>query len=313
MGTKSNHPSPLGEIDRYAVAELLSEMAYNEGWGPTAIFEMLGKACDQLIGHELAEFAEFDPSLKTIKKLIDTGEPINDWHMWAFFLWLQKDYGKELLKKQIGVQLKRKEQNIISLRDVFGFRGAVNPDEMQSLQGTYKLFRPSHVSPTKSILLSQLVIGKEENHFHCSLSSRFTDSFGAERTDFFRGSIVPYGQKLIAIMHDSVTNYEEPGERYAGRTIKGNLILNFDDVDYSANDEVVQGLNGIVLMAVGNGPASAWPINARRVPDGESFEPSEMSTLDFATLPEPIQDSLNRGAVHWNRRYYQASPSEPKV
>jgi hypothetical protein len=313
MGAKSRHPSPLSEVDKHAVAELFSEITTREGWTPTVAYRLLGTACERLSSNDKIQFAEFDPDLKTIKKLMETREPINDWHMWGFFLWFQNDYGKELLQKQIGEQLKRKEQGVKSLRLMLGHWEPVQAGRMQSLQGSYKLYRPSHVSPTEKIIISQLDIGKEDNHFFCSLSSKFNDSYNKPREDFFRGHIIPHGNKLMAIMFDSVTNYEEPGFRYPGIGVDGNIILHFDDVDYSANDEAVQGLSGIVLMAVGSGPASAWPILARRLAEGEVFEPSELDAADFPSLPRPIQQSLSRGAVHWDHSYYQSPFTAPRI
>jgi hypothetical protein len=310
MGRKSKHLSPLSDVDKHAVAELISELATTQGWTPTMIFRMLGKAIEAIGSEDLIDYAEFDPDLKTIKKLIESKEPINDWHMWGFFLWLRNDYGKDLLDKQIGEQLKRKEQGIVSLRGLLGIWSQVNSGDMKSIQGDYKLYRPSHVAPMAKIIVSKLTVGKEDDYFHCALSSKFNDTYGTERTDFFRGHIVPHGQKLMAIMFDSVTNYEEPGVRFSERSIKGNLVLHFDDVDYTANDEAVRGLNGIVLMSVGAGPASAWPIIARRAEEG--FEPCELDASDFASLPEPIQDSLGRGAVHWNPRFFPAPMAAPK-
>ena len=309
MGTKLKHPSPLSDVDRFAVAELLAEIAAKNGWTATTLFKELGGSLKRLEHNDQVKNAEFDPDLKTVKKLIDTKEPINDWHMWGFFLWLKNDYGKDLFKKQIGEQLKRKEQGIKHLRQMFGFWDPVNPEEMQAIQGSYKLFRPSHVNPTKNTLVSKFTIGATDNHFHCTLASTFNDSYGEKRNDFFRGHIIPVDTKLMAVMFDSVRNFDEPGERFAGRSVKGNLVIHFDAVDYSANDRAVQGLEGIALMSVGAGPASAWPIIARR--DEGDFDPCELGRSEFLSLPEPIQDSLGRGAVHWNPRFFPTASNEP--
>ena len=303
MGTKSAHPSPLSDIDKHAAAALLSKLAEEHGWTPTSIFKALGEACDKLSDHPQIELAEFAPDLKTIKKLIDTGEPINDWNMWAFFLWLEKGYGSQLRYQQIGEQLRRKDQEIKEVRRLLDHWGDVNPRDVNYLNGTYKLYRPSHVKPASKIICAKLEIGIEEDFFRCHLSSTFENSLNGITDDFYRGKIIPYGNKVMAIMIDDIPDYDHPDERHISKTRGGSLVIHFDDVDYtqSAKDDTI--LTGIALIAVGKGASSAWPIFAHRTND-KDFAPREFDKSEFSSLPGPIQDSLNRGAVHWNPREY---------
>ena len=81
MGTKLKHPSPLSDVDRFAVAELLAEIAAKNGWTATTLFKELGGSLKRLEHNDQVKNAEFDPDLKTVKKLIDTKEPINE-TMW---------------------------------------------------------------------------------------------------------------------------------------------------------------------------------------------------------------------------------------
>lgn len=301
MGTKSTHPSPLSDIDKYAAAALLSKLAEKHGWTSTSIFKALGEACDELSDHPQIDLAEFAPDLKTIKKLMDTAEPINDWNMWAFFLWLEKDYGNKLRDQQIGEQLRRKNQEVKEVRRLLNHWNDVNPSDIQYLNGTYKLYRPSHVFPLDRIICSKLEIGIQDDFFQCHFSSKFNDSFDDETIDFYQGKLIPYGNKVMIIMVDDVPEY--PETLGMDRTRGGSLLLQLDDVDYTQSSAGAKILTGIALIAVGKGASSAWPIFAHRT-DEKDFVPREFDKSEFSSLPGPIQDSLNRGAVHWNPRDY---------
>jgi hypothetical protein len=112
-------------------------------------------------------------------------------------------------------------------------------------------------------------------------------------------------------MVDDIPEYNDPDEKHIRRKRGGSLVLHFDDIDYVRNEKAVKTLTGTAMMALGPGLSSAWPIVARRT-DEPDFDPHELDISDFTTLPAPVQESLNRGAVHWNPNFYPAPLKNPQ-
>ncbi|AUW58048.1 hypothetical protein C1T17_07940 [Sphingobium sp. SCG-1] len=299
MSAKPTHPVPLDLAVSEAVARLLVDLARENDWRIGTVKSLLSKFGQDptFVYTEAGQYdhAEFEADYSTIKKLIETEKPINDFHMWGFFLYFteQDDIRPRLERYILDSRLKPKIDLVKSFNKFFGFFAEVDADRCKSLGGTYELFRPSHIRPKHEIMVSVFQIGIGDDLLRCTLENFFTDKIGRERNEKFFGEVIPYGARTMAIL------------RAEGRTQTANIVLHFDGVDDQYNDPLGGGdMHGIMLSAIGNAPGSAWPFYAVKVPSHPEITPRVVPSSDFESLPEDIQDSLNRGAVHWEPKNY---------
>ena len=293
MGRPIKHPNPLHDVDAYAALHLMGRIAEREKWSVTEVQRMLpaflSRRRFQNIDESDIQFASGDADFKTIKSSIKDNKLPNSWLIWAFFLFLKEDYGNELRSQQIGEQLERKENLVKSLKELLGYSTTLDADVIQCLRGCYELYRPFHLDPMKKIMISRLEIG-HDGDFSCRLTDSYQTRAGKSQDDTFEGKIVPHGGKMMAIVTSTVA-------------LKASFVLHFDNIDANLNRGIVQEMSGIVLTSVGQSPASAWPIYASRK-DQSDFEPRIIEGSEYHSLPEPLQESMDRGAVHWHYKNF---------
>lgn len=299
MGAKRKHPNPLEPAVSEAVATLLTDLARENDWRAPDLKRKLSKFGQTVSPSEdtlhFYDYADFEADYSTIRKLLETAKPINDFHMWAFFLLLK--FGMNSVVDRLGhyisvARIKPQKQLLTSLNDFFGSTDYIDFDSWKRLNGTYEFFRPSHLRPQSEIMVLAFQIGVADDLLHCTLSNTYTDRMDRERHDYFFGEITPCAGRTMAILRME--------DRKADR-----IILHFDGVDHY-DDGTVAGcdIHGIMLSVVGGGPSSAWPFFARRARQDSKISPHTVSAHTFSELPEDIRDTLNRGAVHWEFKNY---------
>lgn len=307
-GRRSKHPNPLPDIDEHATLLAIDEIYRQKEWGPSDIRRSLNdffgrKNYNNITAKEL-ENADFGISDSSVSRFIRKEIKLNGFNLWAIFLFVKEDYGKILSDKQIGEQLNRKETLVKALRRALGYTNDVNLDNIRSMQGTYKLYRPAFFDTNNHILVHSFKIGEdignEASFFDCELSGVFIDNNGVERENRFVGKVAPHGKNVMAIL-------TSPTPR------KSNVVLHFDFLDSDTSENVIKALNGIALTAVGDVRASAWPIYALRLSndDKKDFQPSIIPAHQYSTLPKSVQEALARGAVHWNEAHFPKPYGEP--
>jgi hypothetical protein len=293
MGRTVKHPNPLSEVDAYAALHLMVRIVEQKQWTVTQVQNMLpeflAKEEFSNISQDQAMYASGDADFKTIKSAIKGNKLPNDWLVWAFFLFLKENYGNELRDQQIGEQLERKENLVKSLKELLGYDSVLDADVIKCLRGCYELYRPFHLDPMKKIMISRLEIG-DDGDFSCKLTDAYLTRAGKPQSDIFVGKIVPHGAKMMAIVTSTVA-------------LKASFVLHFDNIDANLERGIVQEMSGIVLTSVGQSPASAWPIYASRT-DKNAFEPRVIDGHEYHSLPEPLQESMDRGAVHWHYKHF---------
>lgn len=299
MGAKPRHPNPLEPAVREAVATLLADLARENDWRAPDLKRKLSAFGQTITPSEdtfdLYRNADFEADYSTIRKLLETENPINDFHMWGFFLLLKFGMGSvsERLDHYISVaRIKPQKQLLVSLNNFFGSTDYIDFDSWKRLNGKYELFRPSHLRPQSEIMVWVFQIGMVDDLLHCTLSNTYTDRMNRERQGYFFGEIIPCAGRTMAVLRSD--------DRREDR-----IILHFDGVDsYDDGDVFGCDIYGVMLCAIGGGPSSAWPFYARRAKQGTEVSPHTLSARKFSELPEDIQDTLNRGAIHWEFKNY---------
>jgi len=228
----------------------------------------------------------------TIYRAIKSGKPPHDSISKAIWLWATDQEEPLYLALHMEEELATKEVLVSSLKEALGHGSDFDFQKVAAFAGIYRLYRPHHLDPKRFILVARLIIGNGDSHFDCSLDTWHDDAFGEPRRNYAEGKIVPHGPRMLAII-------SVPGPSFS------NFILHFDEIDHRMEEESgVKGMGGIMLSAAGSGPASAWPIYARRVKDGEAFDPATQHTARYADVPGLVQERMDRGAVYWHPRDY---------
>jgi hypothetical protein len=234
---------------------------------------------------------EFDADDNTISRALKGHIPYNEL-VNAIYLWMatmHKSFYKPLEAEEYA---RENETGVSETRLLLGHDRTLNLNKAQDLAGTYKLYRPSHNDPKNTIIVSKLIIGHDaiagENHdksyFNCSYESEYSQD-DKVTTTLATGKIVPHGQRVLALL----TTLR-----------KGNFVILFDRIYGDTDSSLFQSLGGIMIAAIIDGPASAWPIYALRVDDPKAeFEFTDYHATDLKNLPRGVWDRLRRGAIYW--------------
>lgn len=293
-GRKRKHPNPLSDIDAMAAMRVLNEVRVRENWSEAEAKRRFEDVVNQdrivALGDDELENAEFDIDPATFKKIVNNDIRINDSHKWGIFLWMREYFSNELEAKKLEELLRQKEKLLHAFNQLLGF-DELNHQIAQALVGSYDLYRPLYSNPYEEILIQRLVIGSEKSVFDCKLFGEHKTKTGAIEQDQFEGKIVPQGDRVAAVLR-------------VPRNFKGSMIAHFDDLDTIRGGGEVRSMSGLVLTAIGNRRASAWPIFASRVEPNSPLEKSVIGRSAAHELPRQVIEALDRGAVHWSSTYY---------
>jgi hypothetical protein len=231
---------------------------------------------------------EFDADDNTIGRVLKNHIPSNQLTN-AIYLWMATSYKSVYDPLEEQERARETEKDVSAIRLLLGHSNELNLAKAKDFAGTYRLFRPSHNDPNDVIMVTKFVIGKDalsagESDFSCSYESEYVED-GKETATEAVGKIIPHGQRLLAVL----------------TTLgKGNFFILFDRAYRETDASSFQSMGGIMMAAVTDGPASAWPVFAARVDDPRAeFEYSQYDASELTSLPRSVWNRLRRGAIYW--------------
>jgi|GEM_PF-5994843 len=191
------------------------------------------------------------------------------------------------------LKLKAEHPEVFVLQEQFDDQASGQIDFVNTMHGEYILYRPYYYDFEGRVMRLRLTIGKPDNPFFASLEHRYDASefYHGVKEYTFEGVAVPLPDRKRAVVN--VLSTEQPDSF-------GAQLLYVDQM--SGYKSRTQTMTGVALGTIGESPATAWPFYARRLKEGEVFEPNVISRSD-PEITAAIEEKLALGAVKWKGIY----------
>jgi len=177
-------------------------------------------------------------------------------------------------------------------------RGDISAGDENMFKGEYALYHPFHLSPKDSVLVWRLSVGTGFGKnikgdkiclgpFDCAAEFNY-QRVGLDANEYYDGKIIKHGDQATIVLSRE----------------RGAHFLIHVDHRTKVKGDISAELSGIIIAAVDR-PATAWPFYARRLIEKEELT---SGVIDAKNVPPEAHEWLQRGAIHWQSRYYPGFP-----
>lgn len=296
-GRRQHHPRPFTVRELAAIRSALISVIDETPWTQKDITRAIADLPDagpfKRISADELRFCECAMSTTTIGRWKHKQTNISQWHAWAICLWLKETFPAKIDDALLIASLDYQEPFAFLFQDMAG--SEIDFKGLATLKGDYRLYRPCFHKPESQILASLFSVGGKESNFDCIMRTKSPVSLTNKNDEIVRGKIIPEARSMMCVL-------TAPRSR-------STFVIHFHEIERD-NDDVgaVRYMIGVMLAASGGYPSTAWPVFAQRLGEKDKLAPKIIPAHQVARLDPMIQESLSRGIVHSDKRFYPGLP-----